>query len=139
MQPPLLPPMGNDPAGPSGAGPSDGMEVGPPPATHAPKRAIELTKKPKRAPPAGVPASAGGADEMGDGRAEVERARVHAHAWCSKCTGLIRLSIKIGCVSTAARLLSLTCQAFLCDRETPLPARYGHRRRRESPCSGLAA
>jgi len=47
----------------------------------------------------------GRADERGGGWADYERARVHAHARCSKCTGLIRLE-KIGCVSTAARLLS---------------------------------
>ena len=35
---------------------------------------------------------------------------MHAHARCSKCAGFIRLE-KIGCVSTAARLLSLTRQA----------------------------
>ena len=61
---------------------------------------------------------AGGADERGEGETEVERARVHAHARCSKCTGFIRIE-KIGCVSTAARLLSpMTRLAGLCDLQT---------------------
>ena len=44
------PAEGNDAAGPSGAGPSVGMEVGPP-AACAPKRGIEITQTPKRALP----------------------------------------------------------------------------------------
>ena len=51
------PAEGNGAVGPSGAGPPGGIEVGPP-ATCDPKRGIEITQTPERAPPVGVPASA---------------------------------------------------------------------------------
>ena len=45
----------------------------------------------------------GWADERGDGRTEVERAHMHAHARCSKYAGFPQLEKKIEFASTAAR------------------------------------
>ena len=80
----------NNAVGPSGAGPSGGMEIGPS-AAHAPKHGIEITQTSASVPPAGAPASASDAPTSGT-PAPAALNVVPAHARVERIrTGLFQL------------------------------------------------